>query len=190
MLAAEQRDRQLTRRGRIDPAQLGDLGLRAGLAQHLHFEDFGLDHVAVFVRRRRAGMAKEARRPGLERATQLFAQLARQRGQRIRIARLGLAAGLLEHRRAVLAHQQHATAVVADHRGDDADRRRVQSRTYDQDCGRPPAYGMTPWKGRGSASNTSGRKCRSPSHIGRARSFSRGTHSSVPSGLRVYGSPL
>src|SRR5690606_29578110 len=59
-----------------------------------------------------------------------------------------------------------------------------------QDCMRPSRYGITPWNGRGSPSNTSGRKLRSPSHIGSSSRRSISTHSSVPSGLDCSGVPV
>ena len=57
------------------------------------------------------------------------------------------------------------------------------------DTMRPSRYGMTPWNARGSVSNTSGRKWRSPSHIGRSRIVATGFHSSVPSALCAGGVP-
>src|SRR5690606_32121761 len=129
-------------------------------------------------------------RAGDEFATQLFAQLARQRGEVVGITGFTLAARLPEHLCTVLAHQQAATGVIADHRRDDVDAPVAHNRLYDHDCMRPSLYGITPWNGRGSPSNTSGRKWRSPSHIGSSISLSRATQRSVPSWLAVSGVPL
>ena len=67
--------------------------------------------------------------------------------------------------------------------------RRPHSRVRFHDSMRPSRYGITPWKGRASSSNTSGRKRRSPSHIGRSISRSRSIQASVPSWLPSSGVP-
>ena len=65
------------------------------------------------------------------------------------------------------------------------EKRRGHSTLCVHDTGRPSRYGMTPWNCRPSRPNTSGKKCRSPSHSGSCNTRSISTHSRSPSGFSV-----
>jgi hypothetical protein len=109
----------------MHPLQLGDLRARAdrggvGGLEHRHPKDLGFDEHARLV----GGGGEEGaeRFEGIRRddEPELFVQLARE-GLRARLAGLVLAAGLHEHARAGLAHQQEPAAIVDDECRRDAD---------------------------------------------------------------------
>src|SRR5690606_3936867 len=97
---------------------------------------------------------------------------------------------LVPQARATLIHMLFPTLSTPGVENAEARGTSAQTRDQFQDCMRPSRYGITPWKGRGSASKTSGRKLRSPSHIGSSPRRAISTHSSVPSGLDCSGVPV
>jgi len=150
-LAAQARNRHISKRSRIDPAHALNFRLRHKRPIGFYFIDLGLDDMARLVGCRRAETPDPTGAFVMHRAAELFVQFTRQRVQIVAVVRVALAAWLLPYLGTAFAHHQHPALHVAYHRGNDADDLlAIHSRENDQDCMRPSLYGITPWNGRGS----------------------------------------
>ena len=120
VVARQRREVDVRRRDGVDPDDLVDLGAGRDRAGDIHPVDRGIDAAVRLVRGDAFECAERGKRLGHHAATEFLVQLARER-RHIVFARIALAAGLHESGGAALAHQQHASLLVANERRHDAD---------------------------------------------------------------------